>query len=400
MLPIQLIHNEPGLYVKRYPNLILSFLLLACLVNTNYASIQFVTLSDIHYGKNNSSEDGADSGDLLLTITMNKMRDLSRNADFILYLGDLPTHLGGYSPNKAGYEQTVFHSLFAANSFKKPMFYISGNNDPIAGDYQAFKSLGVTPLKYAKEWQGACLYCDDLIIDKTFMHEYGYYSAYPVRNNKDIILIVLNTTQWIRWHLFMPKYPNQDHDAQQQLAWLQKQLQQHHGKQVLIAMHAPPGNDFIGFPFWKSKYLTQFLSILENNQKNYGQMTLITSHTHMDEIRRIQFKNGSAIYGYSTPAISRIYLNNSGMKLFSLDEHLKVKDYTTYYTDNAKEWGNDHYHALEIFPNCQLKSLADCLDGLSKDEVCSKIEQGLFYGVKSPEVNNKSCRLIYQVPVN
>ena len=126
-------------------------------------------------------------------------------------------------------------------------------------------------------------------------------------------------------------------------------------------MHEPPGNNFLGFPFWKDQYLTEFLTLLEQNQSNYGQITLLTSHSHMDEIRRIQLKNGTKIYAFSTPAVSRIFHNNSGMKLFDLDEHLRVKDFTTYYTSTAQSWGDDLYHAVSLpapdFPKLSVQNL-------------------------------------------
>ena len=206
-------------------NLILRIIILALVCNTaSFANIRILSVSDIHYGSKNSSQDGSDSGYQLLTLSLNKVRQLSKNADFILYLGDLPTHLFGYSPNKAGYEQAVFHGLYAANVLKKPMFYISGNNDPIGGDYQPFVSRNTSPLMNASEWNGACVHCEGLIIDKSAMDSGGYYSVYPVPKNKKLMLIVLNTTQWMRPHWYAPKYPNQDQDAQAQLLWLQKQL--------------------------------------------------------------------------------------------------------------------------------------------------------------------------------
>lgn len=392
---VRLLHKMKNALQKL---LCFSLVLFCC---SAFANTKLLVVSDIHYGKNNTSLDGSDAGDSLLALTMSKIQELSADVDFILFLGDIPTHFFGYSPDKASYEASVFHGLFTADSSNKPMFYVSGNNDSIAGNYQPFTSDGISPLSYADDWHGACVYCDNLLLDARFMHTYDYYSSYVLPNNKDLLLIVLNTTQFMVSHALVPNYPNQDHDAKAQLAWLREQLKNNHAKQVLIAMHEPPGMDYLGNPFWKKEYLEEFLNILQQNQANYGAVTLLTSHTHMDEIRHIDIPGSKPIYAFSTPAVSRIYHNNSGMKIFELDNQMQLKDYTTFYTSSDKQWGKDQYHAVSfpapIFPDCQNKTLPQCLEHLSKDQVCEYIEQGLFYGVKSPDVPNQICRIVYQV---
>lgn len=372
-----------------------------CFAHLSYASPKFLTISDIHYGSQNTTGDGKDTGDEGLFMAMSKFKELSKDVDFILTLGDLPTHLLGYSPEKADYEKTVFHNFFEANVHLKPMFYISGNNDPLSGNYQPFEIEGKSPLSIALDWSGACMHCEGLILDDTHMASGGYYSSYVIPGNKDIILVVLNTTQWIKGSIFFPKYRNQEIDALVQLNWFNEQLKKHHAKQLLVAMHIPPGNNYTGGNFWKADYLKRFLAVLEANQSAYGQISLITSHTHMDEFRKIELKNNKNIYAYSTPAVSRIHHNNSAMKLFSLDESMQIKDFITYYTSSEKEWGQEQYHALgsvdAILPHCDNKTLSQCLDDLRDEQVCEYLEQGLFYGVKSPRVRNEYCNHIYKV---
>lgn len=373
----------------------------ACCITGSFAHTRFLVLSDIHYGSHNNSQPGHDTGDTLLQLSMNKAKALSHDADFILYLGDLPTHLWGYIPEKARYEKTLFHALFKADVAKKPMFYVSGNNDSLTGNYQPFESNGKSPLLFATDWSGACVYCDGLIIDGSHMRSKAYYSAYAMPGNKDLLLIVLNATQWMRSHVLLPKYPNQEQDAKAQLAWLQEQLSSHKAKQVLIALHEPPGNDYKGNLMWQKQYMEEFIAILAANQKNYGHITLLTSHTHRDEIRKIPLPYGNAIYAYSTPSVSRIYYNNPAMKLFALDAELDLVDFTTYYTTTLDSWGQDKYQALSgkaaIFPVCHNKTLTQCLGKLTDEDVCNYIEQGHFYGVKSLKVDNKACRLTYLV---
>lgn len=372
-----------------------------CCIHTTCATPRFLSISDIHYGSQNTSVDGKDIGNQFFAITMNKFKELGNQVDFILVLGDLPTHLLGYVPEKEVYEKTVFHGLFAAATHLKPMFYVSGNNDSLSGNYQAFEFSGKSPLNFATDWSGACVSCDGLIIDDTHMRSGAYYTSYVMPENRDVILVVLNTTQWMKMPLFLPKYLNQERDASIQLHWFNEQLKTHHAKQLLIAMHEPPGKSFFGNQFWQQSYLQQFTSILAQNQHLYGEITLLTSHTHMDEFRKIHLPSGKNIYAYSTPSVSRIHHNNSAMKLFSLDAQMRVKNFITYYTSSFNEWGAEQYDAQgspsSIFSQCNNETLAQCLNALSDKQVCDSVEKGLFYGVKSTRVDNTACRTIYPV---
>ncbi len=380
--------------------LFICFFILFTQIIEAHASISFLTISDIHYGANNTPGDGHDTDKVLLDSSLNKFKLLSKNVDFILTLGDFPTHRVFNTQKTANYIQTVFQGLYKANSFAKPMFYIAGNNDSIQGNYHPFSQNGESPLKYAKNWQGACVNCEELIIDKTHMEDKGYYSSYVKPNHKDIILIVLNATQFTKTPWFLNAYPNQKEDALAQFKWLAKQLEANKAKQLLIAMHEPPGKNNKDNNIWHEEYLMQFINILNNSYKNYGQITLLSSHTHMDDIRKIKLKNGNKIFVYATPSISRIHHNNPGMKIFYLNNEMQIKDYTTYYTQNDNYWSDLHYNAikgnLSIFPNCHNKTLTNCLNNLSDSTVCKNLNE--FYGVKSPRVNSSVCKFTY--PVN
>lgn len=378
------------------------FFLFAFLIQSVVAAPRFLTVSDIHYGSKNNSEEGQDTGPDFLANTFAKLMHLTKKVDFILVLGDLPTHLFGHSREKVAYEKAVFHGLYTSDSNSLPMFYISGNNDPIQGNYQPFLFQGKSPIDYAEDWQGACVFCKGLLIDDTHMSSGGYYSSYVMPGNKDIILLVLNTTQWAKPPFFLLKYSNQEKDAQAQLFWLSEQLRTHSAKQLLIAMHIPPGVSYKGKPLWQPDYLKQFVSILDQYHHLYGEMSLLTSHTHMEEFRKIHLSDGSAVYAYSTPSISRIHYNNPAIKIFEMDSGMRIKNFITYYTSTTPRWTEQYYQAIHsspdsIFPNCQNKLLADCLNGLSDEEVCHHLEKGLFYGVKNKKVDNKSCRITYRV---
>ena len=376
------------------------------LLPTTYATTQFLTISDIHYGDKNISADGQDSGPELFKNALNKMKQLSSTVDFILFLGDIPTHSLFLDPQKESFEKDVFHGLYESDNTSKPIFYITGNNDSLAGNYQAFESNGISPLTYATDWQGACAHCNDLIIDNSHMYHDGYYSSYVMPNNKEVILIALNATQWtkIPWfrRAFYATYPNKEKEALEQLDWMDKQLKAHQAKQLIIAMHEPPGISYIGESIWYDQYVQEFIKIIAKYTHQYGQITLLSSHTHMDEFRKISLGNGINIYDYSTPSVGRNHHNYPGMKIFSMNKEYKVANFTTYYTSHLHKWNDQHYHALgtadAIFPFCVNKTLAECLDQLSVDEVCNNLDNGSFYGVKNPKVIDTSCRITY--PVN
>lgn len=362
-----------------------------------YAALKFLTISDIHYGSENKSQMGQDIGPDFLKIALHQFKKLSNQVDFILFLGDIPTHLIFLSRHKKEYETTVFHELYQ-NDSGKPMFYISGNNDSLGGNYQPFESHGITPLTFATDWEGACAYCNKLMIDDSHMYHEGYYSTYVIPQNREIILIALNATQWAKTPWFL-NYSNQKKDALNQLSWLEQQLKKHRAKQLLIALHEPPGNSYLGTSIWQPLYLKKFIQILAQYNHLYGQITLLTSHTHREEFRKIHLGKSVNLYAYSTPSISPIRHNYPAMKIFSLNHDMKIKDFTTYYTTSLQHWSNQQYHALStpdpIFPNCHTKALAQCMDQLNKKQICDDLHRGSFYGVKNPKVSDISCQNTY-----
>ncbi len=377
--------------------LVLLIISLLFLVNSAISAPKFLILTDIHYGDDNKAQDGADTGPAFLKVTLQKMAQLNKEVDFILNLGDLPTHMLFVTSKKGSYEKTLFHGLYEADSAAKPMFYVPGNNDSLAGNYQAFEVNGESPLSYANDWDGACVYCKDLIIDKTNMSHGGYYSSYVMPKNKKIILIALNTVFFVN----ASNYPQQQEDAEAELSWLEQQLKQHSAKQLLIAMHIPPGTNYNGSPFWKEAILKRFIALLSRYSHAYGEITLLSGHSHMDELRKLPLANGLTIYDYSTPGISRNHYNNPGMKVISLNNSLKASNYTTYYTSSFTTWDKEQYQAIggpdAIFPSCHQDSLAACLNSLSTNEVCQSLENHLFYGAKSDIVPKEVCQYTYLI---
>jgi hypothetical protein len=368
------------------------------------AEFRFLGISDIHYGAEESSGDGHDTDRQLLTSALQKLSKLSQDVDFILTLGDFPSHRLGYSRKKISDIKQVFHDLSQADTTAKPLFYITGNNDALGGNYQSFTWHGQSPLQLEKAWQDACLYCQGLLIDKTHLHDQGYYSSYVDPHRKEIILIALNSVLLAQRPFYLPVPANLEHDAITELQWFEQQLKQHHAQQLLIAMHIPPGQNHHNQANWNPIYLKQFLDLLNRYRSHYTEINLLTAHTHMDEIRQIRLASGENLYAYGIPSISRIHHNHPAMKVFTLDKQLKMSNYTTYYTVADQPWQPTHYQAMQgknsIFPQCHQQTLANCLNDVDAQQICQRLQNGLFYSSKSPRVDASVCRFTYLVTSN
>ncbi|PJD93974.1 MAG: metallophosphatase [Legionella sp.] len=369
-----------------------------------FASPSFLLISDIHYDTEKKETWQSDSGPLIWQAALKKIMQLSHSVDFILNLGDLPAHLIVSAKKKEQDERIVFQGLLQADSSQKPMFYIPGNNDSLGGNYGPFMVKGRTPLDLAKDWEGACVYCSSLIIDNQLMRQEGYYSSYVIPGNKEVILIALNTASLVKMPFWQKAYWNQQQVAARQLSWLEKQLKTHKAKQLLIAMHIPPGFNYKGDALWRQSASAEFIRLLNKYASRFTEITLITGHTHMDELRQLVLPSGRVLYNYSVPSISRVHHNNPGMKVIALNNDMAVGNYTTYYTTSLTQWNDEFYQAKglthSIFSFCQQAHLASCLNTLSTEKLCHALEQGLFYGVKSKQVDQAACLRTYSISGN
>lgn len=379
----------------------LAYLIFLSFTFISHADVRFLTISDFHYGALYSTKAAYDTDDLLLNLTLRKYEQLTRNVDFIITLGDFPVHSFGYDKNKVNYLNTVFHGLYALNTSKKPIFYITGNNDSLRGNYQPYSWNHKSAISVAADWKDACVFCEGLVVDKSHMFDGGYYSSYVIPNNKNIFLIALNSVQFANTPVYIPGYPHQTKDAIIQLQWFENQIKAHKSKQLIIAMHIPPGYSYLNQKLWKEQYLKAFLDILKQNHSQYEKVSLLTAHTHMDDIRKIELKKSTNIYAYATPGISRLHHNYPGMKIFTLNNNWQIKNYTTYYTTTRYKWGNEHYQAINpngVFPQClSSTNLVNCLDSLSDEMICQNLNKDLFYGVKGPQVNYNVCKYTFTI---
>ncbi len=313
----------------------------------------FLFISDIHLDPNaQTTTYGKDAGmDVwnAFKIKVDQIMSQKEAPRFVVYTGDLPVHVSGAVCEKlTGGDATTHDTAIAivlrelqylATRYKKPVFYLPGNNDAVAGDYMPYldTTTGTTPMSlvnavpmfYPKTQKVNGVKNTQLLIDGSHIKE-GYYSARP---ELGLRLIALNT---VYYNVNCPdRYAVQ---CSQEMQWLAKQLAaaRYLGEKVYIAMHIPPGLDFRGYDMWSSVYGTWVDSFL-NLTNTYSNTIagILYGHTHMDELRRMHDATGDNVteVAISCPGISAQHHNNPGFKVVNYNTASKeLTDFTTYYT--------------------------------------------------------------------
>ncbi len=367
----------------------------------------FLAVSDVHLNKDVTSiHYNQDTGTNLWDKTLTQMEGIIKEdmPEFIIYLGDLPCHTPQCPvDHHADNIRIVLTGLHTVTT-SIPLLYVPGNNDSLGGDYDSFTSDNKTPFATDKNggWpmvhsKGSCSSTlkSQCIIEQK--EEFGYYSAYPTSNTFRVI--VLNTI------IFGNDYHSEDGVSQLdaatgQFSWFVNQLDSlAPGEKLLIAMHIPPGKDFRGNDLWLQSlevtYKGNSLAVQDaflDAVTDYKEVItgILTSHTHMDEIRQLKDSSNTVEVAISIPGISPNHGNNPGMKLFSYDSSTyELMDFTTYYTtvpaDKANSWQT--YTSYDVFGCKQGDSLFICTQGKSVDDLASDLLQGQnknYYVVLSP----------------
>jgi hypothetical protein len=309
------------------------------------------------YDSHKVSRFGHDTNYALLKSALNEIQQVNKNQNptFTLILGDFLAHhfrekyiSYSHDKTKQGYQKFVNKTLqFLAKQIRQAIpqgdiYPAVGNNDSYTGDY------GVVP-------QGSFLHDTSIAWQhlisnnsnrQAFLREFpegGYYAVTLPGNPKQKIL-VLDTV------LFSTAVtgPHVKQAAQKELQWLHHQLEradkQH--QRVLIACHVPTGIDvyatlrsFLGGAreFWFSEYTKEF-------GKNVQQFThviaaILPAHIHRDKQEWLDGSNPKMLMSF-TPAISPIFGNNPGFKIYEYDKtSLKLQKYIIYYYSlNATHW--------------------------------------------------------------
>ncbi|TND10007.1 MAG: hypothetical protein FD123_689 [Bacteroidetes bacterium] len=320
---------------------------------------------------------------------------------FIVYTGDLPAHYacgegcaGCYlAPgDRASHDQDLTVILTGlrnlANKYKKPLFYMPGNNDALAGDYFSFAdSLQKTPFSLVPDssnpfpalninrgsTQAPCMVSNP-------HPQMGYYSARPVEGLR---LLALNTVIYNTCFTTVDG-SQQGTDGDTQMAWIAAQLAEAkaQNEKVYIAMHIPPGKDaYSGKSMWAElpgqgqSWLNTFLSLTDSYQATIA--GILYGHTHMDEVRRLYNSAGKITeVAVCCPGVTPQHYNNPGFKTVEYDAASKeLMDFTTYHTTlNIPAWGNRTYTFSKYYQSPAKTSIFQRLSSMSLPDITSAMD--------------------------
>ena len=306
---------------------------------------------------------GHDTNYLLLQSFMQEISQLKQTDHpiFVLFLGDALAHdfriryiLTTHQKSKASYDRFVAKTMqYLTLKLKGALpdtdvYPVVGNNDSYTGDYDVVPE-GQFFKDSAKLWSGLILTPAG---KKSFLTNYpqaGFY-AFTLPEQSQYKVLVLNSV------LFSSRAqsPAVARAARVQLAWLQTELQtakvQH--QKVLIAFHIPIGIDvyktITSFftrvqEFWMPAYTQAFKKILGDNTNVVT--GILAGHLHMDSFEILTTNSVDKIPVSIVPAVSPIFGNNPGFKMYRYDAStFKLNNYETYYypLNTDKKWEKEY----------------------------------------------------------
>jgi sphingomyelin phosphodiesterase acid-like 3 len=300
---------------------------------------------------------GHDTNYALLAASMTAIKkiNLAEKPQFAVVLGDFLAHhyhlqyvWFSKDHTKMGYERFVkktleYLTLQMRNAIPQGDIYaVVGNNDSYTGDYSVIPN-GRFLRDTAQTWSTLIKDNNNL---KNFTNSFpagGYYIV-NIPNAKNQKLIVLNTV------LFSTAAtgPYAKLAADKELTWLHAQLAQaskQHQK-IILAYHIPTGvnvyallkNLFGGInEFWQTEYSDAFKDQL---QEFAGTVTaILPGHIHIDGSQVIKLNHAADIPVSFNQAISPIFGNNPGFKIYNYNaENLQLAYYDLYvYPLNAQQ---------------------------------------------------------------
>lgn len=310
--------------------------------------------SEISYGK--------DSSFTLLESSLAAAKKEAKTArvQFVLMLGDFLAHdydtkYRKYSGDKtktgyAAFVKKTMEFLGAELNQAFPqtdIYWVVGNNDSYETDYSMepkglfFKDLSKMEASLVKNKKNKQQILQDL--------PRGGYYAVTAPNQPGLRLIFLNSVLFSR----KAKGPELKQAAEDQLSWLHKELSLAGQKKqkILIAMHIPIGVDvyttlFVPFTiveFWKAPYSQRFLDEIQQTPAQI--MGVFTAHIHADTFQILASPHHKPIPFTGTPAISPVFGNNPGFKIYSYSAPgLQLVDFSTYYYSikNKNNWEKEY----------------------------------------------------------
>lgn len=301
-----------------------------------------------------------------------KRASQKENIQFVIVLGDFLGHdyrrlYKKYAGDKsrAGYESFVkktmtFLTRELALAFPSiDVYAVVGNNDSYRADYYSSPN-GQFFADIANLWSG-------LIKEKAnrtaMQREFpiGGYYAIDIPHQPNLRLIVLNTV------LFSSKAKGKEINqaANKELNWLHQQLElaKTKNQKVFIAMHIPAGIDvyatlqfrlFRLIELWETEYTKRFEAELKQFAPQLA--GIFAGHLHSDWFQILTLSNANKIPVTGTPAISPLFGNNPGFKIYTYSpESEQLENYETYYypMNPNKSWGVEYTFNRIYQANCK-----------------------------------------------
>mmetsp|Transcript_24562 Transcript_24562/g.33756 ORF Transcript_24562/g.33756 Transcript_24562/m.33756 type:complete len:415 (+) Transcript_24562:1-1245(+) len=306
---------------------------------------------------------GCDTSLSLLNATVEEMKKVWENPDWIFISGDLAAH---------GLSDRASPMLTTTNKLKEefpnvPLYFCFGNNDVALEDYQMDCSSDWFGFAYSL-W-GEYIPNDQ---EETFLQMGAYrvnishsdppFPAFTEKGKAPLRLLVLNTVLYA-----VESNHHDENDPCGQFEWMENELQEarNDSAKVYLMSHIMPGTDSYGFtPLWNFDQNARYFDLLqEYSDVIAGQFY---GHVHNDEFRvygesapgekksvpeipqerqQRQLQQGQelkivkgekqeTLQGLVNPAVSPIYGNNPEFRLTSYNpETFAISDYRIHYMD-------------------------------------------------------------------
>ncbi len=300
------------------------------------------------YDAKTPSQDGEDTNTALLNSTLNQIKALPKTYRFVMLTGDLLAH--NYQQNFqqfTGDKSLQDYKQFVNKTYQylqgqlqqtfpdTPVYIALGNNDSYDGNYYS-DPKGDFYKNMTQLWQSMIPDVKNKASFEQTFPQAGYYAiTLPTKTKQTNRVIFLNTVLFSAIAIG----PNIKTAAQQELTWLQQQLQsaKQNKQHVWLVYHIPNGvdayytvNKKATTMLWQPQYNEAFLKLV--NQYPDTIAALITSHIHMDAAQLIHLHNRVRLLNTFIPAVSPIYGNNPAFKVYDYYPHsMKLKNFQTYY---------------------------------------------------------------------
>ena len=372
---------------------------------------KFLIVTDVHLQSDTVNVTyGSDAGTAIWNAALNKFSQIlkSQQPEFVLYLGDLTRHSkdwwGSCPPSirdsadiHDGIEDVLEGLRTHAEQGGVPLLYLPGNNDGYMGDYSSFTYIdpsqdSITPFDLdpagEPEWPVINPSTGKTATYIRGDRDLGFYSAYPIKGNKKLRIIMLNTVIFSNSSIPYCQFDGVDQQAAATdlLDFLVAELKDAQTKQekVYLAMHIPPGYDsWSKKPNWRPSLTYSlggqtatveetFQKLLVRHQKDIA--GILTAHTHLDEMKRYFQGNRVIEISIGAPGISVDHSNNPGMKLVEYrTKDYELMDFQTYYASpvgssagiSITDWSNNPYTFDSIYGPTNGKPMLNRIQSMS-----------------------------------